>query len=93
MTAYELALAVCKALDGKNARDIGIIKVEGRSDITDYLWWRAGIPSLTCERSGKKRNFSLKKRDSLQDTKKDLRKANGSLLITATLSCTYFTRT
>lgn len=37
MTAYELALAVCKALDGKNARDIGIIKVEGRSDITDYF--------------------------------------------------------
>ena len=59
MTAYELALAVCKALDGKNARDIGIIKVEGRSDITDYFVVASGNSVTHVRALGEETEFQL----------------------------------
>ena len=61
MTAYELALAVCKALDGKNARDIGIIKVEGRSDITDDCVVASGNSVTHVRALGEETEFQLEK--------------------------------
>lgn len=72
MTSYELALAICGALDSKNGRDIGIISVKGRSDITDYFVVCSGNSGTQVKALGEEVEFQMEKKGEYAKHKEGL---------------------